>query len=878
MFTDLITRLHSLVLRRREERELDEELRFHVAMAADEARRRGASAAEAERRGRIALGGIERTKEEVRDARGTRLFDELARDVAFAVRTLARTPGFALVVILTLALGIGGTTAVFSAVDAVLLQPLPYDQPGQLVRLYQYYGTDRDTRSVVTPVHVLAYRSQLASFEHLASALTYDAVGMDISSAGRPERIRVLPVSADYFDVLRVHPTAGRVFLRSEETGAPSVILSHALWERAFHGDPAVIGQPFVLSGVPYTVVGIMPADFTDPLVPGVAGWVPLDLRPGLDASNAGNHYLDVIGRLRSGVPLAAAQAELNTLDATLGREYADAKDVHGRLYPLKDVVVGSANRSLELMLGAVALVLLIVCVNVATLLLVRGSQRARELALRAALGARRVHLIRQMLVESVLLALAGGVAGLIVARLGMSAIVALGAGSVPRLEHLSLEPRLLAFAIGVSLLCAIVFGLAPSLRAARAHPIDALRDESRSATGGGAQTRLRAGLVVAQVALAFVLVVAAGLLLLSFQRLHSVDLGIKTHDALVFELHLPAARYDSTARATFYDAFAARIERLPGVRAAGGTSRLPATGSYNAWGTTPLTGPLAGTNKGLGSPEHRVVSGHYFRALGIPLLAGRLFDSRDALGTPCRVVVSASLVARLFPGTDPIGQRLGTSDAPDCTVIGVVGDVAIDAEGASSGPTVYHAHAQFAGNRNWALTQVVSASVPPQTLVPAIRLALAQMDPLLVMYRPMSLDDAIGAGTAQRTFTLTILVAFALVALALAALGLFGALSYAVRLRSREFGVRMALGAERGMIQRLVLRQGLTVTLGGVLIGAVGAAAASQLMASMVFQVRPLDPLVLAGAALFIVGVGALAASLPARRATSVDPRSILQ
>ena len=874
--SDLWARVCSVILRGREERELDEELRFHLAMEADARRAGGAAAADVDRQSRLALGGVERTKEDVRDARGTRLLDDSLRDVSYAVRTLVRSPGFALVVVLTLALGIGGTTAVFSAVDTVLLQPLPYQEPGRLVRLYQHGATKPGDRGVVTPVHYLAYRRSLSSFEHLAAVLTYSTTGEDLTGGDRPERIQVLPVSADYFDVLRAQPVLGRGFEENEENGAPSVILSHDLWERLYHGNRGAVGQALVMSGTPFTVVGVMPAAYTDPMAPGVAAWVPLDLRPGLDASNADNHYLDVIGRLRPGVTLARAQAELDALSATLAHQYAGTSDMRASLYSLKEDVVAPASRSLKLMLGAVGLVLLLVCVNVATLLLVRGSARSHEFALRAALGGMRGRLVRQMLIECLVLAVAGEIAGLVLARLAMSAIVALGAGSVPRLDALTMNPGILWFSLAVATTSALVFGLTPALRAARAQPIDALRAEGRALAGAQGQRHLRSGLVMAQVALAFVLLVGAGLLIVSFHRLRSLDLGVKPDQALVFELHLPEARYDSTARARFYEEVTTHIEQLRGVRAAGGISRLPATGSYHLWGTTPLTGPNAGKEHGGVGAQQRVVSGEYFKAAGIPVLEGRAFDARDDASAPRRAVLSTTAAAQLFPGVDPIGQRLRTGGF-DWEVIGVVADVALDVEGRVE-PTVYHAHAQFAGDRNWALTQVVSTSGSPEALLPAIRRTIATMDPALVLYRPMTMADAIGAGTAQRRLTLIVLASFAAIALLLAALGLFGALSYSVKLRSREFGVRMALGADRGAIRRLVLRQGLVVAVAGVMIGVVGALALSRVMASMVFHVQPLDPGVLAGAVLFILLVGAAAAYLPAHRATAVDPRSILQ
>jgi predicted permease len=486
------------------------------------------------------------------------------------------------------------------------------------------------------------------------------------------------------------------------------------------------------------------------------------------------------------------------------------------------------------------------------------------------------MRLVRQMLIESLTLALAGAAAGLAVARLAMSAIVVLGAGRIPRLAALSLDPRLIGVALGIATLSAVLFGLAPALRAARTEPGEVLRDQARSATGGARQVHLRESLVVAQVALAFVLLVGAGLLLASFQRLRQVDLGVTIDHVLSFEIHLPEARYDSTARARFHETFAKTVEALPGVRSAGGVSRLPATGSYHWWGTMATTGTLAHDERGQSGGEQRVVSGDYFHAVGIPLLEGRLFDARDDAAAPDRVIISRSLAARLFPGVDAVGQQVSAAGR-ESEIIGVVGEVAVDGEGREDA-YVYHPHRQYAGDRNWALAQVVATAGSAAALVPEVRRRLAELDPGLVLYRPMLLADAIGRGAAARVFTLRVLLTFAGLALALSALGLFGVLSYGVKLRSREFAIRMALGAEPGRIRRIVLRQGLTLAAIGIGAGLLGALALSRLMATMLFQVSPLDPLVLLGAVGFLAVVAGVAAYLPAHRATAIDPRFALQ
>ena len=872
---DWFERARLLVTRRREERELDEELRVHAEMEAEFLRRGGATEDDARRLGFLALGGVERTKEDVRDARGTRLLEDTVGDVVLAVRALAHSPGFATVAILTLAIGIGGTTAAFSAVDAVLLQPLPYQQPRRLVRLYQNSTRDPAGHGFVTPVHFVELRKRLMSFENVAAIHTYSETGADIGSGSTVRRIRLLQTSADYFDVMRVHPVFGRGLEKGDETGAAVVVLGHRLWADQFNRDPSAVGRTMTMNGKPYTVVGVMPARYEDQVAGAVDAWVPLDLTPGFDASNADNHYLSVIARLKPGVTIATGQAELESVMIALGQQYPEAKDARARIYPLKEDIVGSANHALEIMLGAVGLVLLLVCVNIATLLLVRGSERAREFAVRSALGAGRNRLLRQMMIESVTLALAGDLAGLVVARVAMAGIVLLGAGTIPRLTTLSLDWRLLAFSLLIATVSAVAFGMAPAWRAARTQPADVLREESRSSSASGRGMRMREWLVVAQVALAFVLLVGAGLLLSSFQRLHAIDVGVKTSNVLTFEVHLPDARYDSTARAAFYENLAHEIETLRGIAAAGGISKLPATGEYNQWGTVALSGPLAAKRHNFGA-QQRVISGDYLRAVGIPVLAGRAFDAHDDASAPRRVLVSRKLASMLFPGASPIGQRLRTGGR-DAEVIGVVGDVSINNEGRED-IYVYHAHRQFAGDRNWALTQVVAVADGRDAPQSEIRQTLASLDPQLVMYEPAMLDDVIGRGASQRMFTLRIVLTFASVAIALAALGLFGVLSYGVKLRSREFGIRMALGAEQGAIRRMVLGRGVVVTVVGIAFGLLGAAAVSRLMVSALFQVSALDPLVLAGAAAFMVLVAGAAAYVPAFRATTAEVRTILQ
>lgn len=876
IFSDLIERVRSLLFRAREERELDEELRTHLEMEAEYRKRHGESSDTAYRGSAIALGGIERVKDDVRDARGTRPLHDIWRDIGFGARTLASNPSFTLVTLATLAIGIGGTTAVFSAVDAVLLQPLPYAEPGQLVRLFQHRDDRPDDIGVVTPVHFVEVRRRTGSFASMAALGLYNETGADIGSGDAVRRIRTLSTTVDYFDVVRVRPEIGRGFNADEEIDAAVAILSHDLWEERFGGDRAAVGRTLTMNGRPFTIIGIMPAGYQDPLIGSVDALVPLDLRPALDASNSGNHYLTVLARLRPGTGLERAQAELNAVMRTLSEKYPDTNRMRARIYSLKEDIVGASSRALSIMLGAVLLVLVLVCVNVANLMLVRGSDRSHELAVRTALGAERWRLVRQMLVESLMLALVGTVAGLVVARLAMSAIVVLGADTIPRLNSLTLQPRLLAFSFAVATLSAVGFGLAPAIRASRTQPTDALRDQSRSSTGGAANMRLREWLVVSQVALAFMLLVGAGLLISSLNRLQHVDLGVKTTNVLTFALNLPDARYDSTARALTYERVAKTLAALPGVRAAGGVSKLPATGQFNTWSARPLSGPQAGNRDARVNDENRVVSGDYFRAVGIPIVRGRAFDDRDAPGAPNTMIVTKSLADKLFPGVDPIGQSL-TTGGRQGTIVGIAGETSITNEG-TPGMFVYHPHAQFAADRNWSLMQTVALAGDNASALRDVRNAIAAIDPLLVVHRPTMLDEAVGRGAAQRVFTLRVLMAFAAIALVLAALGIFGVLSFGVRMRAREFSIRMALGAQRGSIRAMVLRRGLMVSGIGTAIGVAFAMGLSRFMRSMLFEVSPLSPIVFVSAVAFMGIVAGVSAYLPAHRATSADPRSALQ
>lgn len=807
------------------------------------------------------------------------MLEALLRDLRLAVRSLARRPGFTAVIIATLALGIGVTTTIFSAFRGVLLEPLPYSQPGELVRLYTHDVDDPATLRYVSGAHFLAFREETTSFEAVASVYTYSERGADLLVGERAERVRVLPVSAAYFDVLDAPPVLGRAFQRAEETDVPLAVLSHALWRTRLDARTDVIGASIRLDATPYTVIGVAPPGLEDPLAGPVDVWVPEDLRPGDGRTASWNSRLSVIARLRPGATVRQAHADLGRLDALLAERFPGESDYRTTIVPLHDDIVRGADRTLAILLGAVGLVLLVVCVNVANLFLIRATGRRRELGIRAALGSGRGRLIRHLLAESLLLATAGGAAGVLLALVGVDMLAAVAQGSIPRIGDLEVDGGVLGFAAAVSLGTGVLFGIAPALRFSRAAAEETLRGIGRATSADRRSTRVRDGLVVAQVALAVTLLVGAGLLIASFQRLSRVELGFRTEGVLTFQVNLPSARYDAAARARFHETLARRLEALPGVTAAGGISRLPATGTYHSWGSRPLTGPLAGEEGRRVQGEQRVVAGDYFRAAGIRLLEGRLFSDAappERTGSGREVIVSRAAAELLFPGVSAVGQRVDVAGEQE--VVGVVSNVALTPEG-DVAPAIYHAHHQFAGNRNWALEQVVTTTArDPSALLPSFRAVVAELDPQLVVHEPTTLAELVGRGVGQRRFALILLSVFAALTLGLAGLGLYGVLAYAVRQRTRELAIRAALGARRGELRRMVLGHGAAVVALGSAAGLIGALALGRILSSLVFQTSPTDPRVLAAALLTVALTTALAAWVPAGRATAVEPRRALE
>ncbi|MGE0865108.1 MAG: ADOP family duplicated permease [Vicinamibacterales bacterium] len=872
-----VSRLAFAIARRRLDADTRLEIDAHLALLTERYRDQGLSPDEAYVAARRQFGNPAVLRQDIHEMNSIGWIEQSVQDLRYAIRQLRGGAGFTAVVVATLGLGIGGATAVYSVVQAVLLAPLPYDQPERLVRFYQQAPDIPTTRGVVAATHFTFLREHATSFADVTALAHYSETGLDLVTNGRAERLRVLRVSSRYFSTLGAHPRLGRDFAPEDETRERQVVLSDKVWRTQFQSNAAIVGTTIQLSAEPYEVAGVAPPGFEDPIAPDVAAWLPYPLA---EDTFEQNYSLTGIGRLRDGVTVAQAQAELSALSTRMRERWPAAFLSAVVAAPLHDELVARARGPLALVFAGVGLVLLVACVNVANLALVRATGRVQEFAVRAAMGSSRSRLARQLLVESLVLAVLGGAAGLALAHAGIRVLQALGHEALPRLDQVGLNGEVLVFALAVTAATAVAFGVAPVLRLSTTSPVEALQQQSRTATGSRQLARFRGALAAAQVALAVTLLAGAGVLLASFQQLRQVDLGVRVRNVLTFEVNLPAARYDERRRAAFHEELAARFRAIPGVTAAGGISRLPATGSYHPWSIGIVTGPLAGTSidRSRFAMQNRVISGDLLGALGISLLAGRGFDDRDHSAAPDRVIVSANLARMAFPGLphdSVVGQRLGSDR--EYEIIGVVGDVALDVYGAPT-MVLYRPHRQFAGNRNWALTQVVATELSAEELLSMVRREVASLDPELVVHRPATMAAVVSRGTSRERFALVLMGAFAATALALAALGLYGVLAYTVRQRSTEIGIRVALGATSAQVRALVFRQAAGVVCLGLVAGLCGALVLGRWIEALAFGIAPSDPRILAASAVVLGVVAVLAAWLPAQRAASVEPRTAIQ
>jgi predicted permease len=797
--------------------------------------------------------------------------DNLYQDLVYALRRLGRSPGFALVAMATLAIGIGANSAIFSVINAVLLRPLPYDQPDRLVRVSQTW----EGRPVVySPENFLDVEAQAQSFESMAAV---DEGGLTVTGQGAPVRVEGAGVSASFFDVLRVRPPQGRGFRPGEnEPGKTKVVvLGHRLWSQWFGGDPRAIGRSIQLNREPYLIVGVAPAGFSYP--EGAEVWTPLEYDAQLRTKSRGAWYLGVIGRLKPRISVEHAREEVATIAARLARQYPDMNEkVGGTVASLQEALVGDARPALLVLLGAVGLVLLIACVNVANLLLARVAAREGELAVRTALGAGRGRLLQQLMTESVTLAVLGGAAGVFLAWLCLDTLLGLQPAGVPRLAEVGIDRTVLAFAFALSVLTGILFGVFPALQMMRRATAQSLREGSRgllNRRGGG----LGGGLVVGQMALAMMLLAGAGLLMRSFTQLRHVEPGFEAANALTFRIGLPETAYaEEAGRAAFFDALLTRLQALPGVRSAGAVSGLPLSGMrfslvFEVVGRPPL--PPAQQP----SMELRVVTADYFRTLGIPLLRGRAFARSDTSDSPQVVLLSQSAARRFFPDEDPLGHRInlgyrrGEGRPPaGGEVIGIVGDVRDRGLAKEQPPEVYLPYPQLPFQT---MDVALRTAVSPMSVASSMEKAVHELDPELPVARTQALDRIVARSISEPRFYMLLIGVFAAMALLLAALGIFGVMSYAVVRRSREIGIRVALGAHRVDVLRIVLGRAVVLVAAGVGVGLVGTLALSRTMASLLFNLSPTDPTTLVGVATLLAAVALLASYLPARKATRVDP-----
>ena len=800
------------------------------------------------------------------------------RDLVFGIRMLYKNRGFTSVALLALALGIGANTAIFSVVNSVLLRPLPFRDPQRLIMIWENYqqrgGPEREWAS---PADFRDFRDQAQSFEHVAALVGW---GPTLTGQGEPEDLQGAGVSHDTFAMLGVDPVLGRGFKPDEDQpGAERVaVLSHQLWQRRFGADPSIVGNSVTLSGESFTVIGVMPRGLSFPILNNTDIWRTigplLAANPGCDRDCV---ILRVMAKLKPGVQIESARAEVSAIALQNAERFPESnKGVGATLVPLHEQLVGDVRPAMLVLLGAVGLVLLIACANVANLLLARAAAREKEVAIRAALGASRARLIRQHLTESIVLAVIGGAIGLLIAFWMVDLLVSFAPTGTPRIEEVAIDPIVLAFTSGIAVLTGVAFGLAPALLASRTNFNSALKEGGRDTSTTSRGARVRSALVVSEVALALMLLIGAGLLIKSFVNLQRVDPGFNPKNVLRVDITIPRTRYpERNQSASFYKQLLDRIAAMPGVEYAGAVSTLPLSGG----GTD---GNFAIEGQPPAEPDRQPVAWYasispdYFRAMGIRLLKGRELTELDSADAPKVVMISETMARRYFPDEEAVGKRLlfgGGSDLRE--IVGVVSDVKFFGLNVDSRPSMYFAHAQNPARR---MSLVVRTQGNPLTLATAIRTQVSAVDRDLAVSNVMPMEQLVGTSLAEPRFVLLLLGAFAGVAMVLSAIGVYGVVSYSVSQRSHEIGVRVALGAQMSDVLKLVVGQGMTLVLGGVGLGLIAAFAMTRVMESLLFGVSATDVTTFASTALILAGVALGACLVPARRAAKVDPMESLR
>ncbi len=850
-----------------------DEIQAHIEIEADRLAAEGMDRSEAVATARRAFGNVTQTQERFYESSRWMWLDHFTRDVRYALRQLASRPGFTAVATLTLALGIAASTAIFSVVYGVLLAPLPYADPERIAQVLLVNPDDGEVSTILTGMDFLDLRDHVSAFEAIACSYNYRQTGFNLETPGGTRRVRSLQISSEFFDVYGVAPMLGRTFRPAEESGdAHLAILSHGLWRSLFASDPAAIGQTVRADGIGYEIIGVMPAGFHDAFTGDVDLWIPYDTAPG-GHNRRYNYRLTVVARAAEGVSFAEVK---NQIRAARHRLAVDDPDVAAKdpfLVPLADRVVGNSEAPLYSLLGASGLLLLIACVNLATMLLARGSQRQREFATRAALGSSRAQIVRQLLTESLALAFFGGLAGMALAGLAVKGLVQIAPESLPRIGNITFDWRILLAGCALTGLTALIFGWIPSWRASRVNIESSLREATRGGSAGRGQHRLHQGLIAAQVAMAVIVLIGAGLLTKSFGALLRSELGFSPENVLAFEVSLPDATYPEPAdRARFHRRLHERIATLPGVLAVGATSWLPVTGNYHSWDyRVPGVDTEYPPNTNV-----RVVQGSYFQALGLQLLEGRVFGPEDRADSAPVVIVSESLVRRHWPDTPAVGKTIHVAQA-DRVIVGVVRDTRYDHRIASSVKS-YVTHDQFAQDRNWALIQVVKSESDPAALRPAIEAEIAAIDPTLVLHHARKLEDVVAGAIARERFAMLLMSAFGWTALLLAVIGIYGVLSYVVAQRTREIGIRIALGARSREILGSVVGRAVRLTASGAIAGCIAAALATRWLDSLLYGVSPTDMAVFGAVIALTIAATVFACIGPAGRAVKVSPTVALR
>jgi putative ABC transport system permease protein len=873
MLLRMISFLRNTFGKRRNDRDLDDEVHSYVDLLAEEKMRAGMYQEEARRSARLELGGVEQVKENVREVRAGAWLDSLFQDLRYGARMLRKNPGFTAVAVLTLALGIGANTAIFSVVSAVLLRPLPYANPQQLIVL-------RETTQSVGPhspsyPDFLDWRKQSRTFSQMAAINNRE---FNLSGVVQPENISGYAVSANCLSMLGVRPFLGRDFLPSEDAPgtAPVVLLSYALWQSHLGADPNAVGKSISLDGRSFTIIGVLPPNIRLPEKADVLA--PIGVWTGdADMSDRGDRGdMDALGRLASGATLLQAQAEMDTIAANLRKEYpATNSGVGISMATLQDELVGDSRSPILVLFGAVVFVLLIACVNVANLFLVRGAARTREIAVRQACGASRERLIRQMLTESFLLAFLGGGLGILFGALGIEGLRRLQFHP----NHIGMDRSVLLFSAVMVVFVAIAFGLVPAWQASQPRVQETLKDGGRSSTAGAAQHRLRGLLVMAETALALVLLVGAGLMMKSMYRLLQVDPGFRPERVLTVEINLRTAQY-SQAETTrnFWRQVLDKVRALPGVDTAALGTVLPLSGNHNRADITIEGLPTPDPGK-FPHPDFHMVSPSYIDALSIPLLRGRNFTGADTDTAPQVALINATMARRFWPNEDPTGKRFHFghpgSTEPWIEVIGVVGDTKLYG---LSNPSRLELYLPLQQSHPNDMFLVLRSAIDPASLTPAVRDAVAGIDKDQPVFNVNTMNQLVDNSVATRHITLILLGLFSALALLLAAIGIYGVISYSVQQRTHEIGIRMALGAQRSDVLRLVVGHGVKLAALGTAIGIAAAFGLTRLMASLLFGVGAYDPVAFVAASILLLLVAIAACYIPARRAIAVDPMVALR